>query len=152
MSLGGSLGLIGFMPHVCSQVPSSRRQTQARLVFALLVIWPNPPAAGSVAGHRQNSFLVDEGCRVTFGDRLARRHCLLGLHRRLLSSGLCPASCDSRARIEMRCWGGRRKCSELIASCQRMLIESSDRLCSQVLQRRRQFYRQGMYHAFGHCT
>jgi hypothetical protein len=42
---------------------------------------------------------------VTFPDRLARRHSLLRVCRRLVEEGLCPASCcvvSTMAHIEMR--------------------------------------------------
>jgi hypothetical protein len=146
LSLGKRPRLTRFLRSVRSQVSSSHRRTDPRLVFACSGNLARPPAAGSVAGRRRNSFLVDEGCRVTFGDHLARRHCLLGPHRRLISSGLCPASCDSRARIEMRCWAVGGNATGMHS------IDPDGSLRSQVLYRRRQFYRQGMCHAFGHCV
>jgi hypothetical protein len=77
LSLGRSAELTRFLRYAHSQVSSSHRKAEPRLVFACSWKFARLPAAGSVTRRSRNSFLVDEGSQVTFADRLARRHSLL---------------------------------------------------------------------------
>ena len=108
MSLGKSSQLTRFLRSVRSQVLSSHRTTQPCLVLSCSWNFARPPIVGSITGRRRNSLLVDEGCRVTFADRLARRHSLLRVRLRLLQPGLYPASCLCSARNERELLDDRR--------------------------------------------
>ena len=102
---GASVGLTRFLHSVRSQVLSSHRTTQPCLVLSCSGIWPARRVAGSVIGRRRNSCPVDEGCRVTFFDRLARRYSLFRVRRRLVEPGLYPASClCAQPGMRESCW------------------------------------------------